>query len=127
VVKKSEAFVEKKPLLSWVFSSNLKILLVITVSATVFVRTVPLEMQKRIVNQAIQLKAFEMLLIYCGVYLAAVIIAGGFKFIISYLLDYHRTTRPDSHAQGPIPSCINTALRLFQKNPARNGGPSVCI
>jgi len=57
VVKKSETFVEKKPLLSWVFSSNLKILLVITVSATFFV-----------------LKAFEMLLIYCGVYLAAVII-----------------------------------------------------
>ena len=86
-MKKSEAPVVKKPLLSWVFSSNrnLKILLVITVSATVFVRIVPLEMQKRIVNQAIQLKAFEMLLIYCGVYLAAVIIAGGLKFIISYL------------------------------------------
>jgi hypothetical protein len=72
VVKKSEALVVKKPFLSWVFSSNrnLKILLVITVSATVIVRIVPLEMQKRIVNQAIQLKTFEMLLIYCGVYQA---------------------------------------------------------
>ncbi len=68
MVKKSEALVVKKPLLSWIFSSNrnLKILLVITVSATVIVRIVQLEMQKRIVNQAIRLKAFEMLLIYCG-------------------------------------------------------------
>ncbi len=86
-MKKSETPIVKKPLLSWVFRGNskLKLFLVITVFATVFVRIVPLEMQKRIVNQAIQLKAFELLLIYCGIYLAAVVLAGGLKFVISYL------------------------------------------
>jgi ABC-type multidrug transport system fused ATPase/permease subunit len=86
-MEKSETPIVKKPLLSWVFRGNskLKLFLVITVFATVFVRIVPLEMQKRIVNQAIQLKAFELLLIYCGIYLAAVVLAGGLKFVISYL------------------------------------------
>ena len=86
-MKKSEPLIVKKPLLSWVFKGNrkLKLLLVVTVCATVLVRVVPLEMQKRIVNQAINLKAFELLLIYCGIYLAAVVIAGGLKFVISYL------------------------------------------
>jgi ABC-type multidrug transport system fused ATPase/permease subunit len=86
-MKKSETPIVKMPLRSWVFKGNrkLKLLLVVTVCATVLVRVVPLEMQKRIVNQAIQLKAFELLLIYCGIYLAAVLIAGSLKFVISYL------------------------------------------
>ena len=86
-MQKNETLIVKKSLLSWVFRGNLKLKLVllIAVFATVFLRIVPLEMQKRIVNQAIQLKAFELLLIYCGIYLAAVIFAGGLKFIISYL------------------------------------------
>jgi ABC-type bacteriocin/lantibiotic exporter with double-glycine peptidase domain len=86
-MEKSETLIVKKSLLTWVYRGNprLKLLLVITVIATVFVRIVPLEMQKRIVNQAIQLKAFELLLIYCGIYLVAVVIAGCLKFVISYL------------------------------------------
>jgi ABC-type bacteriocin/lantibiotic exporter with double-glycine peptidase domain len=86
-MKKSETLIVKKPLLSWIFKGNrnLKLLLVMTVFVTVFLRIIPLEMQKRIVNQAIKLKEFELLLIYCGLYLAAVVIAGGLKFVISYL------------------------------------------
>ena len=77
----------KKPLLSWIIKGDrkLKLLLLLTVLVTVMIRIVPLEMQKRIVNKAIKLKAFELLLIYCGIYLASVIIAGGLKFMISYL------------------------------------------
>jgi ABC-type multidrug transport system fused ATPase/permease subunit len=52
---------------------------------TVLIRVIPLEMQKRIVNQAINLKAFDLLLIYCGIYLAAVVCAGALKYAISYL------------------------------------------
>jgi ABC-type multidrug transport system fused ATPase/permease subunit len=76
-----------KPLLSWIFAGNrkLKLLLVLTVIVTVIIRIAPLEMQKRIVNQAIQLKAFDLLLIYCGFYLAAAVIAGGLKYLIAYL------------------------------------------
>jgi ABC-type multidrug transport system fused ATPase/permease subunit len=86
-MKKNETLIVKKPLLSWIFRGKrkLKLLLVMTVFVTVFVRVIPLEMQKRIVNQAIKLKAFELLMIYCGLYLAAVVTAGGLKFVIGYL------------------------------------------
>ena len=45
----------------------------------------PLMAMKRIVNQAINLKAVDLLLIYCGLYLAAVIINGALKYLISVL------------------------------------------
>ena len=42
-------------------------------------------MQKRIINEAIKLRAFDLLLMYCGFYLADVVAAGGLKFVIGYL------------------------------------------
>jgi ABC-type multidrug transport system fused ATPase/permease subunit len=77
----------KKSLISWIVTGNYKpkLLLLLTVFLTVFIRIIPLDMQKRIVNQAISLKAFDMLLIYCGIYLMAVILAGALKYLISYL------------------------------------------
>jgi len=86
-MKKARTSIIDKPLLAWIFAGNkkLKLLLLLTVLVTVVMRVAPLEMQKRIVNQAIKLKAFDLLLIYCGLYLAAVIIAGGLKFLIAYL------------------------------------------
>ena len=77
----------KRSLLSWIFAGNhkFKVFLILTVIAAVLIRIIPLEMQKRIVNQAISLKAFDLLLVYCGVYLAAVIIAGALKYLTSYL------------------------------------------
>jgi len=83
----SKTAVVKKSLFSWIFSGNFKLQLILlaTIIVSVIVRVFPLEMQKRIVNQAIQLKAFELLLIYCGFYLAAVMLASGLKYVISYL------------------------------------------
>jgi ABC-type multidrug transport system fused ATPase/permease subunit len=77
----------KRSLLSWIFAGNhkLKAFLILAVIAAVLIRIIPLEMQKRIVNQAINLKAFDLLLIYCGFYLVAVVIAGALKYLISYL------------------------------------------
>ena len=79
--------VVKRSLLSWIFSGNhkLKVILILTVFVAVLIRIIPLEMQKRIVNQAINLKAFDLLLIYCGVYLVAVVFAGALKYLTSYL------------------------------------------
>ena len=77
----------ERSLFSWVFSGHLKlkIALLLTILVTVVTRVFPLEMQKRIVNQAINFKAFDLLLIYCGLYLAAVVINGAFKYLISIL------------------------------------------
>ena len=59
--------------------------MLLTILVTVFTRVFPLEMQKRIVNQAINLKAVDLLLLYCGLHLAVVIINSALKYLISVL------------------------------------------
>jgi len=85
--KKLYPSIIEKSLFSWVFSGHLKlkIILLLTIVVTVFTRVFPLEMQKRIVNQAINLKAVDLLLLYCGLYLAAVLINSALKYLISVL------------------------------------------
>jgi ABC-type multidrug transport system fused ATPase/permease subunit len=86
-MKRSRPPVVKRSIFSWIFPGNTKfqILLLIIISVTVFARVLPLEMQKRIVNQAIMLSDLEMLLLYCGIYLVAVIAANGLKFLINMI------------------------------------------
>ena len=77
--------VVKRSLLSWVLSGNTKyqVLIIVLVGITVFTRVLPLEMQKRIVNEAIRFNELHKLYIYCAYYLAAVILASGLKFCIN--------------------------------------------
>lgn len=86
-MNKTKLSTVKKPLLAWIFTGNpkLKLLLLLTVVVAVIIRVAPLELQKRIVNQAIHLKAFDLLLIYCGIYLVAVVTAGSLKYLTAYL------------------------------------------
>ncbi len=83
----TQTSIVKRSLLSWIITGNhkLKVLLILTVFVAVLIRIIPLEMQKRIVNQAISLKAFDLLLVYCGFYLAAVVVAGALKYLSGYL------------------------------------------
>jgi ABC-type multidrug transport system fused ATPase/permease subunit len=85
--KKSQIPIVKRSLFSWILADNakLQVLLVVIILATVFARVLPLEMQKRIVNEAINLRKIDLLLIYCGIYLAAVVVAAGLKYLISIL------------------------------------------
>ncbi len=77
----------KRSLASWIFDGNVKlqISLVAIILLTVAIRVVPLEMQKRIVNEAINLRKLELLAIYCGIYLAAVFLASAFKLVINII------------------------------------------
>jgi ABC-type multidrug transport system fused ATPase/permease subunit len=77
----------RKPLGSWILSQNkwLQFLLVITAIFAVFANVLPLEMQKRIVNDAINLRKFDLLVFYCGIYLAAVVTASMLKYLINIL------------------------------------------
>jgi ABC-type multidrug transport system fused ATPase/permease subunit len=45
-------------------------------------------MQKRIVNEAIRFSEIRLLFMYCGFYLAAVLLAAGLKFIINAIQNY---------------------------------------
>jgi ABC-type multidrug transport system fused ATPase/permease subunit len=77
----------KRSLLSWVFDGNLKfqLLLLGVIAVTVFARVLPLEMQKRIVNQAISLRNLDLLLLYSAYFLGAVVVASGCKYLINIL------------------------------------------
>ncbi len=74
-----------KTLASWIMDGNIKlqILLVIIILITVAIRVVPLEMQKRIVNEAINLRKPDLLVKYCSIYLLAVVSASVLKFVIT--------------------------------------------
>ncbi len=77
----------KKPLTAWIFEGNakLQVLLVAIILLAVAIRVVPLEMQKRIVNEAINLRKVDLLIIYCGIYLGAVVFYSLFKLIINII------------------------------------------
>ena len=79
--------VVNRSLWSWILTSNLKIqaLLLLVILIAVFTRVLPLEMQKRIVNEAIRFGELGMLFRYCALYLAAVVLAVGLKYLINVL------------------------------------------
>lgn len=85
--KQSHRPITKKNILFWAFRNNLKLqlLLLLVIAVMVASRVVPLEMQKRIINDAIVLKQIDSLLIYCGIYLLAVTVTGASKLAVNYL------------------------------------------
>jgi ABC-type multidrug transport system fused ATPase/permease subunit len=84
---KRHALVVHKSLVSWIFANNkkLQLLLIISAAISVFANVIPLEMQKRIVNEAINLGKVNLLMTYCGIYLAAFVAGSGLKFLINSL------------------------------------------
>jgi len=82
--------VTQKSLFSWVLERcrGLQLLLFVMILFTVFFRVFPLEMQKRIVNIAIQSRNINALLTYCGLYIGAVVMAGILKYVINVLQGY---------------------------------------
>jgi len=84
---KTTPLVTKRSLFYWAFHGNLKlqIILLFVIIFIVFSRVLPLEMQKRIVNEAIALRNVHNLILYCGIYLLAVTTTSLLKLIINYL------------------------------------------
>ena len=79
--------ITQRPLFYWVLHRNraLQLFLLLIILISLVFRVIPLEMQKRIVNQAIQLKDLHLLFLYCGLYFGAVILAGISKYTINVL------------------------------------------
>ncbi|MBW2336849.1 MAG: ABC transporter ATP-binding protein/permease [Deltaproteobacteria bacterium] len=95
---KNEPPIVKRSLFSWIFAGNLKlqILLLLIIVVMVFARVLPLEMQKRVINEAIKLRSLDLLLMYCGIYLAAVVFSSILKYltnIIQTLITQRTTAR----------------------------------
>ncbi len=79
--------VTKRTLYSWVLAKNLRwqILLVVLVLLTVAARVVPLEMQKRIINNAIGMGQEDLLFFYSLLFIGSVLLASSLKFVINLL------------------------------------------
>ncbi len=79
--------ITKRPLFFWILHRyrGLQLFLLLIIVVSLFFRVVPLEMQKRIVNDAINLRDTHLLFLYCGFYLASVLLAGITKYAINVL------------------------------------------
>ncbi len=79
--------ITKTSLYSWVLYKNISLQLMVVgvIIVTVALRVLPLEMQKRIINEAIGLKDLPALYRYCALYIGAVTMAGVLKFVINYM------------------------------------------
>lgn len=66
----------------------LQLLILGLILASVGLRVLPLELQKRIINIAIELGQVELLLLYCGLFLGAVLLASLLKYAINVLQKY---------------------------------------
>ena len=82
--------ITKTSLYSWVLYKNvqLQIIVVGIIVVTVAMRVLPLEMQKRIINEAIGMKDIPALYRYCALYIGAVTVAGILKYIINLMQNY---------------------------------------
>lgn len=107
----------KRSLFSWVFEGNLRwqVLLLAVIAVTVFTRVLPLEMQKRIVNQAISMRKLDLLLTYCGYYLAAVLVSSGCKYLIN-VLETHISQRVLARMRTALYEHIITLPLSFFRN-----------
>jgi ABC-type multidrug transport system fused ATPase/permease subunit len=97
-MEKTEPSIVKRSLFSWIFAGNLKlqILLLLIIVVMVAARVLPLEMQKRIINEAVKLRNIDLLLTYCGVYLASVLFFSLLKYltnVIQTLISQRTTAR----------------------------------
>jgi ABC-type multidrug transport system fused ATPase/permease subunit len=84
---KTASPVTEKSLFYWAFSGNLKLQLILmaVIILIVFARVLPLEMQKRIINDSIALKNLDGLILYSLIYLAAITVASALKLAVNYL------------------------------------------
>ncbi|WP_207260666.1 ABC transporter transmembrane domain-containing protein [Desulfovibrio sp. Huiquan2017] len=79
--------ITKTSLYSWVLYKSIPLQLAVVgiIVITVAMRVFPLEMQKRIINQAIGMKDVPALWRYCALYIGSVTLAGVLKFAINLM------------------------------------------
>ena len=79
--------ITRRPLFYWITRRyrSLQFFLLLIIISSLFFRVFPLEMQKRIVNEAIHLRDEQLLFLYCGLYVGAVTLASLLKYIINIM------------------------------------------
>ncbi len=82
-----EVPIYKRSLYSWVFKTkwSLQLLLLLLIFAVVFLRVLPLEIQKRIVNEVLAVGDVRQLVVYCLIFLLAVVFSSLLKLSVNGL------------------------------------------
>jgi len=77
----------RRTLFYWILRRHrpTQFLLLAVILASLFFRVFPLEMQRRIINEAIHLHDEQLLFLYCGLYMGAVLLAGISKYLINVI------------------------------------------
>ena len=117
---KADIPVVKRSLFSWIFPGNVKlqVALLLIIGTMVFARVLPLMMQRRIVNEAINLRDVDLLLLFCGIYLLAVVAASALKYLtnlIQTLIAERTTARMRKALYAHI---LNLPMGFFRKTQA---------
>ncbi|MCF6186446.1 MAG: ABC transporter ATP-binding protein/permease [Desulfobulbaceae bacterium] len=77
----------QRSLFYWILRKHrgIQLLLLVIILTSLFFRVFPLEMQRRIINEAIHLRDEQLLFLYCGLYIGAVLLAGITKYLINVI------------------------------------------
>ncbi len=77
----------ERPLFYWIKKRYraLQVVLLLIIVVGLFFRVYPLEMQRKIINIAINLRMVDKLYLYCGLYMGAVVLAGVMKYAANTL------------------------------------------
>jgi len=113
---KTTPLVTQRSLFYWAFNGNLKpqIILLFVIILIVFSRVLPLEMQKRIVNESIALRDVHTLILYCVIYLIAVTTTSLLKLAINYLQALIGERSMLTMRQGLYHHILNMPLGFFR-------------
>lgn len=84
-MKRTPQDLTKRSLFYWIIHRyrGLQLILLLVIVVSLFFRVFPLEMQRKVINEAISLQDLQLLYLYCGLYIGAVIIAGLLKYFIN--------------------------------------------
>lgn len=116
---KPEPQVTRRTLFSWVYTRHIKlqVLLLAVICITVASRVWPLELQKNIINDAIGMGNVDLLLLYCGLYISVVVLAGVLKYVINLIQSYIGQQTLRVIRRDLFNHIISLPLPFFRKTP----------
>lgn len=114
--------VTKVRLFSWVTSRHrgLQFLLLLIILVTVASRVAPLELQKLIINDAIGMQDVDRLLLYAGLYIFIVVLAGVLKYVINLIQSYIGQQTLREIRRQLFNHIISLPLPFFRRTPPGN-------
>ena len=111
--------ISKRSLYSWAFTKYLRLqaLLLAIIVVMVATRVLPLEMQKRVINQAIGMRDMDALYLYSGMYLGFVVLSSTLKYVTNILQSYIGQKVLLEMRQGLFEHVLSLPLAFFRRTP----------